>query len=431
MLAAWSEGSSPRAASPESQRVVALRTPTVVTASKRHETQGRRNQRHGDTAVAPRTNPVPPQQLVQQPVPPTAAVVMNPTDPLGGIGGVLSNEELVLREAAATQARLRFVALEGDVETIDLLLRGSTVGRRPRPPVPPDVASDDGWTPLMFACLQGHYHAAQLLVSRGARVNATNALDDTALTLSAAASDGAEFPEESARVAVATLLLTAGADVDAANRMGMTALHRAALHGFKAVARVLLKHGARPELLCRHGLSAVDRASIGSEVRETIVKAQLKRGRRRVARTHAEDGRPRLLQSFGSIHNLRTDGGLESQLNCQPSVGTAWASLSDQVIDRHCSFSGTPSWQRVESIGSRLQEIAQSHGAAPREKRRIGSASMRLCKLNLSTGAESSGRSGHGGEHGFHVVAEGKHILSLGELKQLQACSYVSVSSQF
>lgn len=425
MLAAWSEGSSPRAASSEPQRVAAPRTPTVITAAKRRESQARRNQRRSDDAAVPRTTPVPPQQLVQQPMPPRTAV-LNPDE----IGGVLSDEELALREVAATQARLRFVALEGDVETIDLLLRGSTVGRRPRPPVPPDVASDDGWTPLMYACLQGHYHAAQLLVSRGARVNATNALADTALTLSAAACGGAESPEESARAAVAALLLTAGADVDAANRMGMTALHRAALHGFKTVARILLKHGARPELLCKHGLSAVDRAAIGSEVRETIVKAQLKRGRRRVVRTSAEVGRPRLLQSFDSIHSLRTDGGLESQLICQPS-GTALASLSDQVIDRHCSFSGTPSWQRVESIGSRLQELAQSHGAAPREKRQIGSASMRLRKLNLSASGGSSERSGHGGEHGWHVVAEGKHILSPGEVKQLQAYSLVSVSSQF
>ncbi len=367
---------------------------------------------------------MPKQQPLLQPLQPTASAELTPE----AFEASMSDEELALREAASTQARLRYVALEGDVETIDLLLRGSTVGRRPRPPVPPDVASDDGWTPLMYACIQGHYNAAQLLVARGADVNAVTALDDTPLTLSAAVAGGTAIQEDSARAAVATLLLDAGAEVDAANRMGMTALHRAALHGSKAVARVLLRRGARPELLCKHGLSAVDRAAIGSDVRETIVSAQLKLGRRRVVNTSSGNAghAPQSLDS-----SLQTNGTVGSQLTRRPSVGATVASLSDQVIDRHCSFSGVPSWQRVESIDSRLRDLVQARVGVARGKGRVGSASMQLRKLNLSTSGTSDAATGHGSKSDLHVVAEGKHILSPAEARQLQANAFVSLSAQF
>lgn len=419
MLATWSGGE---------QHVV---EPTVVIAAKRREAQARRDRlRYQGTAVVPTC--IPTAEPLQQPLQPTATVIQ-PTATVdlapAEYGASLSDEELALQDARLQEARLRYVALEGDVETIDLLLRGSTVGRRPRPPVPPDAASDDGWTPLMYACLRGHHNAAQLLVVRGANVNAVTALDDTPLTLSAAVAGGAASHEDTVRAAVAMLLLDAGADVDAANRLGMTALHRAALHGAKAVARVLLRRGARPELLCKHGLSAVDRAAIGSDVRETIVKAQLKLGRRRVVRIAPADvGHARLAQSSES--RLKTnDITLGSQLTRRPTVRATISSLGDQVIDRHCSFSGVPSWQRVESIDSRLHDLVAS--VAPRGKRRVGSASMQLRKLNLSTSGTSSAAVDHGGESDLHVVAEGKHIASPAEERQLQAYSLVSVSAQF
>ena len=154
-------------------------------------------------------------------------------------------------------------------------------------------------------------------------------MDDT-FDAAAAVADIAASHEDTARAAVATLLLDAGADVDAANRSGMTALHRAALHGAKAVARVLLRRGARPELLCKHGLSAVDRAESRSDMRDTIVKAQLKLGRRRVVKIASADvGHAQLPQSLES--SLKTNGTLGSQLTRRPTVGTV-ALLGDQVI---------------------------------------------------------------------------------------------------
>ena len=364
-----------------------------------------------------------------------------------GLDGSLSEDEVARREALVSQARLRYAALEGDVETIDLLLRGSTVGRRPRPPVPPDVASDDGWTPLMYACLHGHYDAARLLISRGANVGATNMLLDTPLALSAApSSDGVVAPEEgSSRATVAALLLEAGAAVDSANEMGMTALHRAALQGVSAVARVLLRHGARPELLSKHGLSAVDLAAVGSDVRETIVKAQLKRGRQRAVGRGLSSSIDLSLRSFVA-HNSEIQRAQTSQ--SMDLMG----SLSEQVIDRHLGFSGVPSWQRIASIDSRLQELApliDPHAHAAREhrtrsrksssgKRRVGSASMELRKLNLSDGGTSGGgggvdtaHGGGGGESELHVVAEGQHIEGPEEARKREANSFASIGVRY
>lgn len=49
------------------------------------------------------------------------------------------------------------------------------------------VCSDDhGFSPLHWACKEGHFKIAELLIHRGARINATNRGDDTPLHLAAA-----------------------------------------------------------------------------------------------------------------------------------------------------------------------------------------------------------------------------------------------------
>lgn len=45
---------------------------------------------------------------------------------------------------------------------------------------------DHGFSPLHWCCKEGHLKLAELLVSRGARVNATNRGDDTPLHLASA-----------------------------------------------------------------------------------------------------------------------------------------------------------------------------------------------------------------------------------------------------
>lgn len=49
------------------------------------------------------------------------------------------------------------------------------------------IYSDDhGFSPLHWCCKEGHLKLAELLVSRGARINATNRGDDTPLHLASA-----------------------------------------------------------------------------------------------------------------------------------------------------------------------------------------------------------------------------------------------------
>lgn len=45
---------------------------------------------------------------------------------------------------------------------------------------------DHGFSPLHWCCKEGHLKLAELLVSRGARINATNRGDDTPLHLASA-----------------------------------------------------------------------------------------------------------------------------------------------------------------------------------------------------------------------------------------------------
>jgi ankyrin repeat protein len=61
---------------------------------------------------------------------------------------------------------LHFAAADGDVESVELLLdRGAKI----------NAATEDGWTALHFACLQGDEGLVQLLLDRGADVSMTTA----------------------------------------------------------------------------------------------------------------------------------------------------------------------------------------------------------------------------------------------------------------
>ena len=113
---------------------------------------------------------------------------------------------------------------------------------------------------------------------------------------------------------------------------------------------MLLRRGARPEINNKHGLSAVDLAEVGSDVRDIIVKAQLKRGRQRPGSSIDRGGlslsRPIDRSSF--VANTTAHAASHHQQE------SSMDDLKEQVIDRHYGFSGVPSWQRIEKIDSRL-----------------------------------------------------------------------------
>jgi ankyrin repeat protein len=100
--------------------------------------------------------------------------------------------------------------------------------------------SSDGWTALHLAAHFGQSAAVELLLARGAEVDArsSNPMANTALHAAAAGR----------HTAVVQLLLEHGAAVDARQHGGFTALHAAAQQGDLSLAALLLGHGADPSL---------------------------------------------------------------------------------------------------------------------------------------------------------------------------------------
>jgi ankyrin repeat protein len=112
--------------------------------------------------------------------------------------------------------------------------------------------SPDGMTPLGLACFFGQPDAARLLLSRGANVNTTsrNAMK-VAPIHAAVAGKNAE---------VIDLILSSGADVNAKQQQGWTAIHSAAMHGDLALLEKLLARGADQLVKSDDGKTPMDLA---------------------------------------------------------------------------------------------------------------------------------------------------------------------------
>ena len=124
--------------------------------------------------------------------------------------------------------------------------------------------SPDGFTPLHLSVFFGHAGVAQLLVDRDADVNAEADNSSQVQPLhSAAAGRSAECVR---------ILLDAGADVDARQAGGYTALMEAALQGNAEMVRALLDAGADPTLSDEEGRNSIEfaRAEGHSDVAELL-----------------------------------------------------------------------------------------------------------------------------------------------------------------
>jgi|SRR5579884_2086941 len=94
----------------------------------------------------------------------------------------------------------------------------------------------DGWTPLHLAAFFDQPEIAELLIARGADVNARSLNAMRNMPLHAAAAGGSN--------AVVSALLSRGADVNARQQGGWTALHAAAQNGNAGMVTALLDAGA-------------------------------------------------------------------------------------------------------------------------------------------------------------------------------------------
>jgi uncharacterized protein len=121
--------------------------------------------------------------------------------------------------------------------------------------------SGDGFTALHFAAFFGHREAAELLLDRGAEVDALGRgwMTGTALHSAVARS----------HTDVVRILLAAGADPNVRQSGGGTPLHSAAHNGDVASIEVLLSAGADPSLAKDDGRTILELAQERGD-RETI-----------------------------------------------------------------------------------------------------------------------------------------------------------------
>ncbi len=127
---------------------------------------------------------------------------------------LMSTECLVCVLALSMSSAAHTAALEGNTELLKSALEAN----------PEEVVRRHGpaeLTLLMLASVRGHIATASCLLNAGADPNAVNINGETALILAASA----RWPD------VVRVLIAAGAEVDHRDALGMTAVHRAVLGG--------------------------------------------------------------------------------------------------------------------------------------------------------------------------------------------------------
>ena len=112
--------------------------------------------------------------------------------------------------------------------------------------------SADGFTALHFAAFFGKPEAAKTLLEAGAEVNAYSTSEQRVQPLHSAAAGR--------HIAVCRVLIAAGADVNATQRLGYTPLHAAAQHGDVEMVELFLSAGADPSAATDEGATAADLA---------------------------------------------------------------------------------------------------------------------------------------------------------------------------
>ncbi len=97
-----------------------------------------------------------------------------------GCQGKPASEDSAMSSTFVGAQPLHFAAADGNVESVNLLLdRGAKI----------NAATQDGWTALHFACLRGDKGLVQLLLDRGADVSMTTTAGVSALSIATSEGD--------------------------------------------------------------------------------------------------------------------------------------------------------------------------------------------------------------------------------------------------
>ncbi len=152
-----------------------------------------------------------------------------------------------LLEQPATEVSFCEAAALGNFERLQQLL---SQGAEPSQTTP------DGTTALQLAAFYGHPKTVQLLLEAGADVAQVS---DNLQRTTALHQGVAQRRQETAR-SICSLLVDAGAPVNAQQAGGFTALHLAASRGRRDLVQLLLERGADPQLDSDSGHTAGDLA---------------------------------------------------------------------------------------------------------------------------------------------------------------------------
>ncbi|MBQ9579018.1 MAG: ankyrin repeat domain-containing protein [Ottowia sp.] len=114
-----------------------------------------------------------------------------------------------------------------------------------------NATNQSGWTALMYAAQTGDEAPLDTLLDAGAAVNAVSGKRDTALLALLAG-----IASASVKTRLATRLIEHGADINAQDQHGATALMYAALHGLVDISRLLIEKGADYKITNSSGATA-------------------------------------------------------------------------------------------------------------------------------------------------------------------------------
>ncbi|CAD5214956.1 unnamed protein product [Bursaphelenchus okinawaensis] len=129
-----------------------------------------------------------------------------------------------------------------------------------------NIGDDHAFSLLHWGSKEGHLNIVDLLLSRGARVNATNMGDDTALHLAAA----------HGHRQIVVRLISKKADVNAANEHGMTPLHYAAFWGYEQICEDLIRAGSYVNISNKRNLTPLDVCQ--PQIRQAVYEIALENG---------------------------------------------------------------------------------------------------------------------------------------------------------